>query len=115
VRLNQMLLEYASFGPVQIRDRAGRLLDRFFEAYAVFSDGADYSEPGVSASVSISPQKWLDKVRSKHNPPELSGFPIAKYWSDICGHMNIPVGQSSAHRALENWLENHRPHWPSSW
>lgn len=115
VLLNHMLLEYESFGPEQIRDRAGRLLDRFFEAYAVLSDGADYSEPGVAAPVSMTPQKWLDKVRSKHNPLELNDLLIAKYWSDICGHMIIPVGQNSAHRALENWLENHRPHWPSSW
>jgi hypothetical protein len=115
VRLNHMLLEYESFGPEQIRDRAERLLDRFFESYAVFSEGVDYSEPEITAAVSISPQQWLDKVRSKRNPPELIDFPVAKYWSDICSHMNIPVGKKSAHLVLENWLENHRPHWPSSW
>ena len=115
VRLNHMLLAYESFGPEQIRDRAGRLLDRFFEAYAVFSDGADYSEREASATVNIFPQKWLDKVRGTYNPSELAGFPVAQYWSEICAHLNVPVGKNSAHRALENWLENYRPHWPSSW
>jgi hypothetical protein len=81
----------------------------------VFSDGADYSEPEASATVNIFPQKWLDKVRGTYNPSELAGFPVAQYWSEICAHLNVPVGKNSAHRALENWLENYRPHWPSSW
>jgi hypothetical protein len=115
VRLNHILLEYESFGPEQIRDRARRLLDRFFEAYDVFSDAGDSSEPGASGSVSISPQKWLDKVRGEYSPSELADIPFAKYWSEICTHLKIPVGQNSAHRVLENWLDSHRPHWPSSW
>jgi hypothetical protein len=112
VRLNQMLLDYESFGPEEIRDRATRLLDRFFAAYNIPAETVGHDND-ISDKPSMSPQQWLNKVRGD-TAPELAALPFANTWSAICKHLLIPVGQDSAHRRLQIWIEIHRPTWPST-
>ena len=113
VRRNQMLLDYETFGPEEIRDRCARLVERFFEAYEVPDLPWASSVHPHNAGIDMSPQQWLDNVRARCAPPELVGVPVAKFWSDICAHLDIHVGGNSARRALDRWRAEQRPNWPS--
>jgi hypothetical protein len=113
VRLNQMLLEYASFGPQEIQDRSTRLLEQFFEAYDLFDEhGAE--EESEDLDNKVTPQQWIEMVRKQGEAPELVGLSFAVSWKAVCNHLDIPVGQDSAHRRLEKWRCLNRPMWPTS-
>jgi hypothetical protein len=115
VRLNKMLLDYEVFGTAEIHDRSGRLLNLFVEAYELpDSPWSNAPRQTTNVAFSLTPQSWLDDVRSKFHPVELVGFPIARYWSEICGQLSIDVGGNSARRALEAWRSVHRPSWPTT-
>jgi hypothetical protein len=115
VRLNQMLLDYETFGPAEIQDRSRKLLERFFESYEL-PDTPWLAGPGFTANApfSLTPQSWLEEVRRKFHADEFVGFPIARYWSEICSHLGIDVGGNSARRALEAWRSTHKPSWPTT-
>jgi hypothetical protein len=114
VRLNQMLLTYESFTEEEIRDRAARLLKKFFDTYNICINDAA-SDDDAEPVLHLKPQQWLDKVRTQIGTPELDDLTFANTWKAICDHLEIPIGQDSAHRRLENWIDNHQPLWPSTY
>jgi hypothetical protein len=113
LRLNQMLLDYDVFGPAQIQNRAHRLLQLFADAYEL-PDAPWHSTPVrlTQHPYDLTAQQWLDRVRADFSPPEFIGLPIARFWSDICGHVHIEFGGDSPRRALDRWRLHHNPAWP---
>ena len=112
IRLNQMLIDYEVFDESAIKDRAHKILERFFKGYGIQkSDFSDDLEPVI---VEITPYKWLESVRLTNDDHDLNGLNNPRSWKTICDFLQIDVGQDSAHRRLEQWLQRNKPQWPST-
>jgi hypothetical protein len=116
IRLNQMLLNYEVFDESAIKNRAYKILEKFFKGYEIEkSDSDSDSDNGsVPTSVKITPMAWLESVRLANDASDLDGLNNPKSWRSICDFLQIEVGQDSAHRRLDQWRQRNKPQWPSS-
>jgi len=112
IRLNQILLDYEVFDESAIKDRAFKILERFFKGYGIQkSDSNDDFEPIVEE---ITPFSWLESVRLTNDASDLVSLNNPRSWKNICDFLEIDVGQDSAHRRLEQWRQRNKPQWPSA-
>lgn len=112
IRINQMLLDYGVFDESAIKDRANKILKKFFKGYSIERYDSDGDFEPIPAQ--ITPIAWLESVRLGNDASELKGLNNPQSWKSICDFLEIEVGQDSAHRRLEQWRQRSKPHWPSS-
>jgi hypothetical protein len=112
IRLNRILLEYEVFDELAIKDRAFKILEKFFKGYGI--QKSQVNDDYESSAEEITPVSWLESVRSINGAIELNELNTPRSWKNICDFLEIDVGQDSAHRRLEQWLQRNKPHWPST-
>jgi hypothetical protein len=112
IRLNQMLLDYEVFDESTIKDRAYKILERFFKGYGI--QKSDFNDDIELVIEEITPFNWLESVRLTGDDHDLNGLNNPRSWKTICDFLQIDVGQDSAHRRLEQWLQRNKPQWPST-
>ncbi len=112
IRLNQMLLDYEVFDESAIKDRAHRILEKFFRGYCIERSSSDSNFEPIPAE--IIPKVWLESVRLTNDASDLKDLNNPQSWKSICDFLEIDVCQDSAHRRLEQWRQRNKPEWPST-
>jgi len=112
IRLNQMLLDYEVFDESEIKDRAHKILEKFFRGYDIQQSDSD--SDFLSIPNEITPIKWLETIRLANEASDLNGLNNPRSWKSICDFLEIDVGQDSAHRRLEQWRQINKPQWASA-
>ena len=87
-------------------------MEKFFKGYGI--QKSQVNDDSESNNEDITPVLWLANVRSNNAAIELNGLNNPRSWKNICDFLEIDVGQDSAHRRLEQWLQRNKPHWPST-
>ncbi|SNX60703.1 Protein of unknown function [Nitrosomonas ureae] len=111
IRLNQILLDYDAFDELAIKDRARKILEKFFRGFSIERSDSDSDFEPIPAE--ITPKVWLENVRRTHDASSLEELINPQSWKSICDFLEIDVGQDSAHRRLEQWRKKNKPQWPS--